>query len=471
MKDIPVNEIVYHPMSNGEVDIRLFWWQGKLYRAVGDQKASFYRELFDRGIIQQLIKKGFLVETKLTSLQLDGYDLVLEHRLIPFVSYPFEWCAEMLRDAALLVCDLQIELYQHGLVLKDPHSWNLLFDGPKPVYVDLGSIAPYDQYGPSAGYGCFCPFILYPLIVMSEGHTRIARWLLHDGTHGVLEGEVALLNRKASRGLKMKKRAGRASSVLQRILPQRFFQLLKDVILSVNLVPLPGVSGTSREFWIGVRKEIERIDIPCSETQWSDYYESFPSLAPSNRWKAKQQSVYKVLSELRPGTVLDVGGNRGWYAQMAADLGSRVVNFDTDDSSIMRCYLDAKQKDLSILPLVMNFTSPSPSYGVGDKKSASASERLQSDLVLGLALTHHLVFKQNRNFEIVVDALATFSKKWLLVEFIPKEDQYVRDWWTPDFSWYTLESFVQALGKHFSEITMLPSDPEPRVLLLCRRKR
>lgn len=471
MKDIPVKDIVYHPMSNGEVDIRLFWWQGGLYRAVGGEKASFYKELFDRGIIQQLITKGFLVETKLTSLQLDGYDLVLEHRRVPFVSYPFEWCAEMLRDAALLVCDLQIELYQHGLVLKDPHSWNLLFDGPQPIYVDLGSLTPVGQHGPSLGHDSFCRFTLYPLIMMSQGHTRIARWLLHDATQGILETECAFLSGKTFLKLKLKQGAQGASSALMRVLPHRFRSMLRSAISLSRAAPLLGNSKTGRDFWIGVRKEIERITIPCNKTQWSDYYEYFPAFVPSDRWKAKQHSVYKVLSELRPSTVLDVGGNRGWYAQLAASLGSQVVTFDKDESSLASCYLDAKKDNFRILPLVMNFTYPSASYGVGEKRSASATERFGCELVLSLALIHHLVFKENRTFEMIVEALAAFSDKWLLVEFVAKEDRYVKEWWSDSFSWYTLDGFIKELEYHFSDISILPSDPEHRVLLLCRKRK
>jgi len=469
MKQIPANEITYHPMSNGEPDIRLFWWRGGLYRAVKGEKALFYQDLFNRGIIQTLIEKGFLVDTQLTPLQLAGYELILEHRCIPFVSYSFEWCGAMLKDAALLICDLQVELDQYGLTLKDPHSWNVLFDGPKPVYVDLGSIAPADQYASSVGYDCFCRFTLYPLIIMSQGHARIARWLLHDATQGISEKEFALLTGQVSLPLKAKHLFMGVSSRIKKVLPQRFRRLLKSFVFSSSAAALLGVSKSPRDFWMWVRKRIEGITIP-QRTEWSEYYEHLPTLSPSNQWKAKQHSVYKVLSELRPITVLDIGSNRGWYSQLAASLGSRVVAFDTDEGSIIKCYLDAKETNLSILPLVINFTFPSPSYGVGDKQSASATERLKCELVLCLSLIHHLVFKQNRNFEMIVEALAAFSEKWLLVEFIPNGDRYVSQWWSDSYSWYTLDGFIKALERRFDNIGILPSHPDPRTLLLCRRK-
>lgn len=210
-------------MSIAEPDIRLFWWEGELYRGVKGEKARFYQELFDRGIVQHLIEKGYLIETTLTSLQADEYDLVLHHRRVPFVSYPFEWAGSMLRDAAMLVCNLQIELDRYGLGLKDPHSWNLLFDGPRPVYVDLGSVALTRGASPSLGYDSFCPFTLYPLVLMCEGHRRIARWLLHDGWRGITEAELASLVGKRSRPLRAKYVLRRAPSAHMRGLARRLY--------------------------------------------------------------------------------------------------------------------------------------------------------------------------------------------------------------------------------------------------------
>ena len=44
---------------------------------------------------------------------------VLEHRRIPFVSYPYEWTFGMLKDAALLHLDLMQAALGEGMILKD----------------------------------------------------------------------------------------------------------------------------------------------------------------------------------------------------------------------------------------------------------------------------------------------------------------------------------------------------------------
>lgn len=421
-------------MSNGEADARLFSWRGGLYRALAGHKADLCHDLLQKGVIEHLVAKGLLIDTHPTNLTLEPYDLIVLHRSIDFPSYPFEWCGEMLKDATLLICDLQQELAPLGLTLADPHSWNVLFDGSKPVYVDLGSVVPANSVGTKSQLYSFCPFVLYPLLAMSQGQTRIARWLLHDAVVGVREAEFSFLTK------------------------ERFPELR-----------IPALVAQEGNVWRHIRERAADVTVPLTDTLWSDYSDDVPPLTPCDAWKAKQHNVHRVLCQLLPRTVLDIAANRGWYAQLAATMGSRVVALDTDDAGITRCYADARAKSLSVLPLSMDFTFPAPAYGVGDKRSASATERLQCDLTLTLALVHHLVFKQNRNFEMIVEALTAFSGNWALVEFIPKEDRYVSEWWSERFCWYTLENFIKALGRRFCEFTVLPSYPEPRVMILCKR--
>src|SRR5207248_3355832 len=165
-----------------------------------------------------------------------------------------------------------------------------------------------------------------------------------------------------------------------------------------------------RELLGRLRAEVERLVIPSPRTEWSNYYDG--SLLPffaSDDWTPKHSSVDRVLSDLRPPSLLDIGSNRGWYAQLAALRGSRVVAFDADEPCVTQLYQDSKERSLPILPLIMDFKNPSPGYGVCNQWLAPATERLRCDMVLGLALVHHLAFKQQLNFEQIVDGLAIFS--------------------------------------------------------------
>ena len=472
MQRIPYNEIVFHPSSYADPNGRLFWWRGQLYRAISTERASLYWRLFDEGVVERLINKGLLIETELTSLLIDDYKMVLRHRELPFVSYPYEWCAAMLKDAAIMLINLEIELAQHGVTLQDAHPWNVLFDGPKPIYVDFTSIVPAREDALWPAYDEFCRFFIYPLYLFCQGYGRIARWLLHDLDQGVRKSDLVALTRKSTLCLKAESIGMQLVSMVKQRVPRPFRLSLKKGFTLAKSVLLKPLAGTrSRLYFLQqVRREVEGITIPLFKTEWSEYYDGFfPSFSPSHDWTTKHITVHQVLSELRPKSVLDIGSNRGWYSQLAALLGSQVVALDVDEGCITQLYYDTKVKRLPIIPLVMNFKRPSPGYGLCNQQRAPATERLKCDMVLALALVHHLVFKQHLNFDQIVDGLSIFSKRWLLVEFIPPDDRYVREWWSEKFSWYTLDNFISALKRRFHNLRILPSYPGSRVLLLCEK--
>src|SRR6185295_16755622 len=93
--------------------------------------------------------------------------------------------------AALLVLDLQATLATRGLTLQDAHTWNVLFDGVRPVFVDFGSIAAQTADVWRAEQE-FYEFFIHPLRLMAAGYGRIARRLMHDHERGISSQEVGL---------------------------------------------------------------------------------------------------------------------------------------------------------------------------------------------------------------------------------------------------------------------------------------
>jgi hypothetical protein len=92
---------------------------------------------------------------------------VLEHEKIPFISYPYEWSFEMLRDAALLQLDLVLAGLDEGIGLKGASACNLQWKGVAPVFVDVASFYKRAEGEPWVGYRQFCQMFLYPLLVQA----------------------------------------------------------------------------------------------------------------------------------------------------------------------------------------------------------------------------------------------------------------------------------------------------------------
>ncbi len=108
----------------------------------------------------------------------------------------------------------------------------------------------------------------------------------------------------------------------------------------------------------------------------------------------------------------------------------------------------------------------------------SAEKRLRCDMVLALAIVHHLALGQGQDFRKIVKKLSAFTYECLLVEFVAKDDKLIvaEPTFFPafnanphQFDWYTLDGFVQELRKHFRSVEIKNSFPETRFIAVCIR--
>ena len=106
-----------------------------------------------------------------------------------------------------------------------------------------------------------------------------------------------------------------------------------------------------------------------------------------------------------------------------------------------------------------------------EERLNNAIERLKSELVLALAIVHHLVFRQQLTFEEIIGQIRLFCEKYLIIEFVDKEDSYLSDFKLEGFEWYTKENFESILKRQFEIIQTKPSTPsETRQLYFCKLK-
>jgi SAM-dependent methyltransferase len=468
---IPAGEVTFHPHSHGDPAGRLFLWEGELYRGIRSQWAPFFTQLFQNGVIPRLVDRGLLIESEVAPLTLDGFDVVVRHRRVAFASYPEEWCAEMLRDAAVMILELATELAQYGLTLKDGHPWNVLFDGGRFVYVDLTSLipAPGDRVWP--GSDSFRKFCLYPLLLMARGQERIARRLLPEH-EGVLQSELFMLTRDPALKGPPSSVIDRLRSRLRQRLPAPWRRWVGKTVKPMLSPPQrqPGNPASLLSSLTHLRREVEHITWPAGSPDYADDdSNSVPDLSSRDAWTAKEQAVYNILAELRPGSVLDMASGAGWWSRLAALLNSQVVALDAEPVRVSRLYHQARASKLPILPLVMDLADPTPARGLFGHWAIAAADRLQCDMVLALDLVHHMVFGKHLDFAHIAGGLAQFSKRWLVVEFVPSEDPEISQSSRDRCPWYTLDNFVSSLQRWFCSVTVLPSYRPSRVLLVCEK--
>src|SRR5690606_1182148 len=102
---------------------------------------------------------------------------VLRPNRIPFISYPYEWSFNALKDAALLTLDIQSLALERGLTLKDASAYNVQFVGAKPIFIDTLSFVAREPGQAWAAYGQFCRHFLAPLALMAKRDIRLQKLL------------------------------------------------------------------------------------------------------------------------------------------------------------------------------------------------------------------------------------------------------------------------------------------------------
>ena len=378
-----------------------------------------------------------------------------------------------------MILDLNLKLNQHDLINYDPRILNILFNGCKPIYVDFCSIVSINdnKTSPERTYDKFSMDFLVPLELMSKGCNSISRSLMKDNYYrqNKIIQELAKLNyQDKSHDFGIDSLVKKLLKAARRYTPKSIRPWVKNRFVSTKRSLFLKNQKSHSDFLHSLKAEVENIKISSLKIQKSNCYDNFfSSFVPSDNWTAKQESVYKILSELRPNSVLDIDSDRGWYSQLAARCGSQVVAFDEEEACATKLYLDGKENNLSIIPLVIDWTSQHSD--LSNHYFSAINERFKCDLVLSLTLMQHLTLKSHINLEQTLIRLSHFSKRWLLIEFIPHpelekfippEAQYAHERWQ-NMPQYTIDDFVNIIKCHFNEIKIFPSSCESRKLLLC----
>ena len=443
----------------------VFVRDGVLYRQVNSVHRPHYDLLMASGLYGSLVAEGLLVPHEEVAIDLaaaPGAHRVLRPERIPFVSHPYEWCFDQLKDAALATLRIQEIALDHGMSLRDASAYNLQFHRGRPVLVDTLSFERLAER-PWPAYRQFCQHFLAPLALMSYRDGRLGG-LARIHLDGVpLDLATGLLPLRArlrpslllhlflhARNQRRHERAGASGPAPERRMTLR---ALRGVVESL--------AGAVR-----------RLEWNPARSAWAGYYAERESYAP-DAFESKRRIVAELLEEARPGTVWDIGGNTGAFARLATERGMRTVCFDADPAAVQECYRTARaENDELLLPLLMDLTNPSPAIGWEHTERPSLLDRGPADLAMALALIHHLAIGNNVPLPRVASFLSRIGD-WAIVEFVPKTDPKVRELLATRedvFPDYSPEGFEAAFDERFLLKRREPIPASERVVYLMRSR-
>jgi ribosomal protein L11 methylase PrmA len=439
---------------------------GVLYRQIGPASIEEWNGFVASGLAERLIAAGRLVghETiDLSEAATPAAQAVIRPDPIEFISYPYEWTFGELKDAALLTLDVQLEALKAGWTLKDASAYNVQFRGARPVMIDSLSFEPYVEGEPWVAYRQFCEHFLAPLALVARRDVRLTHLLRADPDGIPLDLAAELLPWRTRLNL------GLLSHIHLHARAQRRYAANEDEGQAAKRARLDRTRLTA--LITNLRGTVNGMDWSPGGTEWSDYAEntSYGDRATADKLRLTGQFVDAV-----PGPrAWDLGANTGRYSRVAADAGKRVLAFDIDPAAAERNYRQIRTEGRGdILPLILDVANPSPGIGWAGEERRSLLARADPDVILALALVHHLAISRNVPLSMLLALFADMAP-YAIVEFVPKEDPMVRRLLATRrdiFDQYTLEGFRAAAGERFEILREQQIEESPRVLFLLRRR-
>jgi hypothetical protein len=441
----------------------LFHKGGVLFRQINQSYQDDYELLLSSGLYEELAYKGFLVrheEVDQEPMEPSLSYKVIRPELIEFISHPYEWSFSQLKDAALRTLAIQSRAMKKGMSLKDASAYNIQFHRGSATLIDTLSFEAYQEGNPWIAYRQFCQHFLAPLALMAYRDFRLSQLLrvhldgipldlasrllpvrtrLNFGISTHIHLHASFQRKYASSGVGERKQTGRMS----RTSLEGLVESLKTVVRGLKWQP--------------------------GGTEWGEYYDESAGHYSEDAFRNKLEIVERYIARIEPRIAWDLGANTGVFSRITSQKGIPTVAFDIDPAAVERNYLACKEsKETNLLPLVLDLTNPSPAIGWSNRERLSLLERGPADMVLALALVHHLAIGNN----VPLERMAEFfhqAGRWLVIEFVPKEDSQVQLLLASRkdiFPNYTRQGFEEAFKEYFEIQEAIPVRDTTRMIYL-----
>jgi SAM-dependent methyltransferase len=444
----------------------VFRRDGALYRQVNASYMEDYNQLMSSGLYDELASQGLLIPHRAADVLISEPGLgrlVIQPDEVRFISYPYEWCPGQFLAAAEATLRIQQLAMRFGMSLRDASAYNIQFHHGQPMLIDSLSFERIEDGAPWKAYNQYCRHFLAPLALMRHVDVRLSQLLrteidgvpldlasrllpprtrLHPGLALHIHGHSGSQQRHAADDAPA--RAHRQQHMSRRAL--------------VGLVESLAAT-TAKQRW-----EPRKSD-------WRDYYqlqESYTELAQRH----KIDIVGNILKAQSVNSVCDLGANTGRFSDLAATTGADVLAVEMDVASV-ELHWQALRRDgnSGVLPLVSNLSNPSPAQGWAHAERMSLEERVQVDVVLALALVHHLAIGNNVPLRNIFDWFARLGAT-VVVEWIPKSDPMVQRLLssrTDIFDDYHVDGFEDAARGIFEIVDCRPLPSSSRSIYVLRR--
>lgn len=438
----------------------VFEENSEIYRTVNYSYKEDYDFLVTSGLYDNLVKKSYLIpHEEINEHKFKDVYKVLKPIKIPFISYPYEWSFSQLKDAALLTLKVQYLALKYGMILKDASAYNVQFLDGTPVFIDTLSFEIYKEGQSWNGYKQFCQHFLAPLLLMSYKDLRLNQ-ILKTNIDGI---PLDLLNS--------------ILPISAKFVPSIFFNVCVQAKLQKDCekkdIDYKKKSHITKKQLILINTKLQdlvnSLKFPLKDSEWGDYY-TFTNY-DKEAFESKKSIINSYLDKVQPKTLWDLGANNGLFTRLASSRGIHSVAFDIDPIACEKNYNMVKRNNEQfILPLLFDLTNPSPGIGWANKERTEISSRQRPDLIMALALIHHIAISNNVPLVNIAEYFSSLSE-YLVLEFVPKDDSQVQKLLATRediFQNYNIDGFEQAFAQYYNIVEKQNVSNSKRILYLLK---
>lgn len=423
-----------------------------------------YKALKNQNIFTKLSSLGLLIEHE--ELFENDSEIVILPKQLPFVTYPYEWCFNQYKEAALLTLKLQKYCLENNFSLKDASAFNITFYKGKAVFIDTLSFDFYQNNLPWRGYKQFISHFLGPLVLAHYYGSQSLKLLSNfiDGIPIKMVSSMLPLKSKLNPFL--------YSNI--HLLAKFENKYNEDDKKDVKLVSLS--KKAQLNMLSSLYNYIKKLSLK-EESEWGDYYNKINYT--DEAFLHKSEIINNWVNKLEIKSLIDLGGNDGTFVRQIENKPELALVCDIDNNAVDLNYKSIKlNRELNILPIVVDVLNPSPSIGFNNQERDSFINRVKKfapDVTLALALLHHMSLSGNIPFNMSAKFFASFSK-YLIIEFPKRDDSWVqrllssKGEFQNHFNFYTIINFKKDYENYFETIDEISIHNSERVLFLLKRK-
>ena len=421
-----------------------------------------YNQLTSSGFYKLLFEKKYLVYHQEVS-RTDS-KIIVEAFKIPFINYPYEWSFLQYKHAALLTLKIQKLCLENNFTLKDASAFNITFHEGKPIFIDTLSLDFYKENNPWLAYKQFIIHFLGPLVLTKYfGQDHLKTLALH------LEG-ISL--QKLSNLLPFKSYL--SPTLLTNIhLLAKYDRKYESDKKTVN----NNLSKASQiKLLDGLYDYILNLSVN-EKTEWDHYYNQINY--NEQAYQLKKEFVKDWFTSINGKSLIDIGGNDGTFSRELKELADFMIVADVDSNAVEQNYKQIlKNKEKSILPIVVDVLNPAANYGFNNQERFSFIDRVKEvnlDGCLALAVIHHITLSGNIPFSLSAQFFSKMAPN-LLIEFPTRTDSWVqflldsKREFKNHFDFYNEENFETEYAMYFEIIKKVKIDSSERILYSLKRR-